>query len=432
MFCKTVWNGLHILPDGFIRLCSIGANSKPELDMQRCRDEEGNPMHILTHEIEDIMNSDKHREVRKLNMENPNAWSPHCDCCENREIITKFNENHPNKSRRIYLMNIQDDVDRTNYFEKASPDGRINWMPSSLDIRFGNLCNQKCIMCGPVFSNMWYDEYFDYFKTNKVGQSTKIEVLKNTATGKWIQPENLKWYEDPRWWPKFENMMPYLRHIYVTGGEPMVVPAHDEMLDRLINSGYAHNIWLEYDTNCSAINDSIAERWSHFKKVHIRGSMDSVGDQYEVIRYPGKWARFQENVRRLKDYEKQSTGKINLLALSTCFQIATMFSIIDCENFCKSMGVNFHLRFLEGPVWHSVASLPDDDKLKLIEYYKKFVDTNSKAPMIIEYLKNHLGDNFYKPGAKAEFIRFMDYLDSTRNQNWRLTFPETFNMLGKI
>jgi hypothetical protein len=230
MFCKTVWNGLHILPDGYIRLCSIGQNTDKNLDMQRARDKDGNVMHILTHSIQEIMNSDKHKEVRLFNVNNPDKWSPHCDCCENREIITKFDRNHKNKSRRVYLMGIEDNdvVSELDYTQhKIDSEGNIDWMPSSLDIRFGNLCNQKCVMCNPTFSNLWYEEYFDYFKTNSFGQGTKITVTKDINTGKWLEPSELSWFEDPRWWPKFEEMMPHLRHIYITGGEPMVTPAHD-------------------------------------------------------------------------------------------------------------------------------------------------------------------------------------------------------------
>ena len=314
MFCKTAWSGLHILPDGYIRLCSIGNSANLTLDKQRCRDENGNVMHILTHSIQDIMNSDKHRKVRLQNLNDPNGWSPHCECCKNREITTNFDRSHKNRSRRIYLMNIDDDsvVSEDTYVDKADTQGRISWMPSSLDIRFGNLCNQKCIMCGPVYSNLWYDEHFDYYKKTSFGQGQVVHISKNADTGKWIDPVQLQWFEDPRWWPKFEEMMPYLKHIYITGGEPMVTPAHDIMLDKLIESGYAKNIWLEYDTNCSAINDKIAQRWIHFKKVDIRGSMDAIKDQYEVIRFPGNWEKFRRNIEKLRQYEKDSNGKIRL------------------------------------------------------------------------------------------------------------------------
>jgi len=431
MFCKTVWNGLHILPDGYIRLCSIGQNSNPDLDMQRCRDKFGNVMHILTHSIQDIMNSDKHREVRLLNVKDPNAWSPHCDCCENREVITNYNRGHKNTSRRVYLMNIEDDnvVSESTYHDKIDKDGNIDWMPSSLDIRFGNLCNQKCIMCNPTFSNMWYDEYVEIHQKTEFGQGEKVRIVKDPKTNKWIEPIELKWFEDPRWWPKFESMMPYLKHIYITGGEPMVTPAHDIMLDKLIDSGYAKNIWLEYDTNCSAVNDKIARRWQHFKKIDIRGSMDAINDQYEIIRFPGNWDKFQKNVKKLKEYEIESNGKIEIKALTTCFQIATAYSIIESEEWCRSIGATFHIRFLEGPDFHSVASLPAVAKQELIDYYKQYVNTSEKAEIIILHLQQKLDDKFHKPESIVNFVNFMNHLDKSRNTDWRKVFPDVSKLI---
>jgi organic radical activating enzyme len=434
MFCKTVWNGLHILPDGFIRLCSIGQNSNRDLDMQRARDKNGTVMHILTHSIQEIMNSDKHCEVRVLNAANPSAWSPHCDCCENREIITNHDRTHKNKSRRIYLMDIDDNdvVSEKNFTKnKIDIDGNINWMPSSLDIRFGNLCNQKCVMCSPDFSNLWYDEHFDYFKTTSFGQGTLINVTKDKNTNKWIEPIELQWFEDPRWWSKFEEIMPHLKHIYITGGEPMVTPAHDTMLDMLIDSGYAKNVWIEYDTNASAINDKIVQRWTHFKKVDIRASLDAIGDQYELIRFGGKWEKFQNNIKRLRQIQIDSGGQVQLLAASTCFQIPTMYSIIETEEWCNSVGVGFHLRFLEGPARLSVASLSDKSKQELIDYYTLNKNKSTKSEMIITHLQNHIGSEYYKPGKVIEFLHFMNYLDGTRKTDWKAVFPAVVELISK-
>ena len=209
----------------------------------------------------------------------------------------------------------------------------------------------------------------------------------------------------------------------------MVTPAHDIMLDKLIEHGYAKNIWLEYDTNCSAINDKIAKRWFHFKKVHIRGSMDAIKDQYQIVRYPGNWDKFQRNVKKLKEYEKESNGSIRLLALTTCFQISTVYSIIESEEWCKSIGVDFHVRFLEGPVHHSAASLSRTSKLTLIKYYEEYALNSEKAPMIINHLKNKL--TTYNNAAVGEYIKFMNYLDSTRGTNWKTTFPEVSELISK-
>jgi hypothetical protein len=209
----------------------------------------------------------------------------------------------------------------------------------------------------------------------------------------------------------------------------MVTPAHDIMLDKLIESGYAKNIWLEYDTNASAINDKIAQRWSHFKKIHIRASMDAIGEQYEVIRFGGKWEKFQNNIKKLKQYEIEFSGKIKLLAVSTCFQIPTCYSIVESEEWCKSVGVDFHLRFLEGPARLSVASLSDESKKELIDYYIENKDKSQKAEMIIAHLQNHLGEKYHKPKSIKELLRFMDYLDGTRNTDWKKVFPKVIEMI---
>lgn len=427
MFCKTVWSGLHILPDGYIRLCSLGTNSDPGLDMQRARDKNGNVMHILTHDLKEIMNSDKHCQVRQTNINNPNGWSPHCDCCEIRERVTNNDKAHSNSSRRTYLMKIDNDdtVNENNFELKATPDGRVDWMPQSLDIRFGNLCNQKCVMCSPTFSNQWYDEWEQYFGQVYSGQGKQIKITK--VDNKWIDPIEHSWYENPLWWSKLDEMAPHLKHIYITGGEPMVTPAHDEMLDRLIELGYAGNIWLEYDTNLTAINTKITNRWKHFKKVHVRASMDAIGEQYEIIRYGGKWSKFVNNVKRMKEIERESNGKILLLSATTCFQISTVYSIIESEEWAKENGVNFHLRFLEGPDYHSSASLNAEQKMKLIEYYTGHISTSGKAEMIVNYLRGSLGKN--NPKAVEKFKNFMDFLDTSRNTDWRQSFPDVKELL---
>jgi hypothetical protein len=133
----------------------------------------------------------------------------------------------------------------------------------------------------------------------------------------------------------------------------------------------------------------------------------------------------------LKQYEKESNGSIKLLALTSCFQMTTMYSIIESEEWCKSIGVEFHIRFLEGPRMHSVTSLSDAEKISLIEYYKQYLNTSKKANMIIKHLENHIGPNYGSPREVTRFIQFMNYLDTTRNTDWKSKFPEVCSLVEK-
>ena len=429
-YCKTVWNGLHIQPDGYIRLCSLGANSVPELDMQRARDRDGNLMNIATHEVKDMINSDKHREVRRLNVEKPGEWSPHCVCCENREKIVRRNDDIDTSRRQALMFHVRSPgLNEFTLKDNMEKDGSVNWGPSSLDIRFGNLCNQKCIMCGPHFSNLWYEEWADFYKTDKIGFiNEKIQIVRDPVKNKFVDPEEFKWHESPQWWAKFEEMCPTLSHIYITGGEPMVTPSHDVMLDKLIANGYAKKITLEYDTNLSAINNKILERWPNFKKVIVRASMDGTGDQYELIRFGGNWNKFVENVKRLKAATAEFPH-IKFESVSSCVQLSTLYEIEKSEKFCEEMDVPFHIRFLEGPVFFSLNHIPRKYKLELIEYYKTLSGT--KPPLIIKYLENNL-DYPIREDSMQRCIEFMDFLDTTRNTNWKKVLPEMYALLKRM
>ena len=94
-------------------------------------------------------------------------------------------------------------------------------------------------------------------------------------------------------------------------------------------------------------------------------------------------------IAKLKEYEIQSNNKIKLVTLTTCFQISTVYSIIETEKWCNSIGVDFHVRFLTGPNHHSTTSLSKESKLELIEYYEQHRSTSKKADLIINHLKNN-------------------------------------------
>jgi hypothetical protein len=207
----------------------------------------------------------------------------------------------------------------------------------------------------------------------------------------------------------------------------MVTPAHDEMLDKLIESGHAKNIWLEYDTNLTAINPKITDRWKHFKLVHVRASMDAIGEQYEIIRSGGKWKTFATNIERMKELEKESNSRVRLISVTTCFQISTVYSIIESEEWAKENNVDFHLRFLEGPPYMTTSSMNIAQKTELINYYTSYIEKSQKAPLIVNYLKRNLNNGL--PEALERFEKFMDFLDTTRGTKWREVFPKVDNIL---
>jgi organic radical activating enzyme len=425
-FCKTVWSGVHILPSGDVRLCSINNDATNESGVGR--DSSGNIVNILTHDFSQALNTDKHIAVRSLDLQDESAWHSMCSCCEHKELATNSNRD-PDAgfvSRRFYLdAKVQTDLNESN-FKEYSSNGLVSHLPSSLDLRFGNLCNQACVQCGPFYSNKWYADWEVYGKPTGWGPS--VTVLSENEFGKIVKENEVRWWESDIWWNKFEQLLPNLTHIYLTGGEPMVVSEHERLLDTIIDAGYADCIFLEYDSNCTAIKSNLFDKWAKFKSVHIRASMDAIQDQYELIRYGGKWSTFTNNIKKIQDLTKDTNGRVSLTAVSACYQMSTLLSMVESEQWCKDNGFKFHMRFVDSPFVHSVNYLPPNAKKELIDFYSKYPDSPT-ATTISNYLAG-IKDQ-WQLNHVADYINFMDSLDKKRGTNWKETLPDVWNFLKK-
>ena len=159
--------------------------------------------------------------------------------------------------------------DRFNHYahlqNKTNSDGSLDVTPAYLDIRFGNLCNFKCRMCGPYASTSWY---------------------KDSDDPKWSK--TIDYFTDNEdFWKDVPQYIPNLEEIYFAGGEPFVQEGHYKMLTLLIESGYAKNIHVSYNTNLSYSKFKkydLTQLWSNFKKVSIWPSIEGYGSRVEYAR----------------------------------------------------------------------------------------------------------------------------------------------------
>ena len=431
-FCRLPWQGLMITPLGDFRVCAL-TNSQA-LDEGMALDENGKLMNIMTHSPNQGINGKWHRAIRVNDVKNDDAWHEICSCCSAREIANNGDVKHPSASRRHSMEwrvdSLNDPMTPTSYKDAdMDANGYVKWNPTNLDVRFGNLCNQKCVHCGPSYSNLWYEDMVGFQGTSEIswGFGHKKIKLERDTHGKLFNPQEVRWWESPVWWEKFETLMPTLQHIYITGGEPMIVPAHDEMLDRLIASGYAKNVHLEYDTNLSVINNKLAERWNHFRHVEIAASVDAVGKPFELIR-TANWEKFAENVAKVKEFEKGGVVKLN--RITTCSQMSTTHTMYATEKWVKEQGdVNFTVRFVDSPAMHSWFSLPNTAKQELFDYYSQQDTVTTRY--IRNWLKDAIAKNVVDIPAVHKYVRMMDYLDTTRGTNWRETIPNTVDLLNR-
>lgn len=440
-FCPEAWSQIEIDAEGDYKICCLANFDK---DFGMAIDENGKVMNVMTHSIVEAMNSATHKQHRYEMSQN--IKPRRCRNCYDSEEATKglkefgYASKHGISKRQRVLNQTSRQNPEYVKVDQASevtlPDGTlVNPKIVNLDLRFGNLCNQKCIMCSPQHSNQWYDDWVaigygapQYNRDKgvyKKGDAKTFEFFKDEH-GRIKMSGMEPWWETERWWTIFEEIAPNLRYIYFTGGEPLIVPSMQKCLDILIEKGYAKDMQLRYDTNLSVINQKVIDKWKHFKDVFLCISVDDTDERYNTIRYPGKFDRIENNIKHLKE------NGINIHYISTCVGIASPYAVQRIYEFGKKYDITTNFRFLEGPDWLDIRNFPPEAKKEIIQNLKSY----STDPRYTKWAKGEIRllekymDHSEEKHLK-EFIRVMDILDKQRGTNWRTAMPDVVDLYKK-
>jgi len=438
------WSSIMILPSGDFKICCFsGHHTKTEYTHGVAVDDNGVVMNVLTHDIMEAMNSKWHKEIRLAQQKGERH--PTCKVCWDRDdaaatagiqsvslrVVRSYYQNVGSNMDRVGGQCLTGSVTQDSAADTMNDDGSIGVMPISLDIRFSNLCNMKCIMCDSTYSNLWYEDHIAMTGkyTFLVGpKSYKIEKTPKVSGGHTYSTNMDAWNDDPRWWAQFDKIAPHLRHAYITGGEPFVQPVHDVFIQKLIERDYAKDIVLEYDTNMSVINPKILGMLKQFKDVIFRASIDDVGERYDLIRFPGKFDRVNKNMKMLEEFDMAS----NVSAISTCVGIYSVFAPIRLFNHFQPKGNQLSIRTLRYPAQVDIANLPPSMKLKVIEAYQSSGIPELYQFPVVGYLKNNMNHVTEEQGKQKlqGFVAYMNSLDKLRGTDWKATFPEVVALLS--
>ena len=151
---------------------------------------------------------------------------------------------------------------------KHIKNNKTNNNPFYLDLRLGNLCNLKCRMCISEWSSQIADE-----------------ILKNPNED-WIDTPTQKIIElDNNTWETIERWIPYVKRIFMTGGEPTIIKRNLDYIDKIIEGGYAKDVELIFTTNATNINQNFIEISKKFKNVSFNVSIDATNKLANYIRF---------------------------------------------------------------------------------------------------------------------------------------------------
>ena len=244
------------------------------------------------------------------------------------------------------------------------------------------------------------------------------------------------------YWDNFEKYAVNAHKLYIVGGEPLIIDEHQESLERIVASGKAGGMRLEYNTNLTNVPDRLVELWENFQEVRLGVSIDGTGAVFNYQRTPAKFDSVYKNMLKLDRNEK--------IKLKAWFAFTvTPFNVFHFPEFMKWKLVESGLtkfnpitdprpivshHMCHSPKYYNVKVLPQNLKEEVVNHYKEYIDwvnttdfsdhvKKDFAKVLNGVIKFMLSENYSEEKSWTGKTWLEDFVDNTkkldkiRNQN---------------
>ncbi len=298
---------------------------------------------------------------------------------------------------------------------KDVKEGKIPQNPMYLDLRLGNLCNLKCRMCISDWSSQIAGEILDNPNEDWIDTPTQKVIGLDDDT-----------------WETIEKWIPYVKRVFMTGGEPTIIKRNLDYIDKIIESKFANEVELIFTTNATNINQRFIDKSKEFKSVSFNVSIDAVGELANYIRNPSDWATIENNMQKLN---QAGMG----VSFNTTIQWLNMTRLNEIFDYIENCNIGFGgvwFQLVTDPYYLDPIFAPTFMKEKCINDIEKFLHrpflSESKynnilfgqlKQSLIE-TKNFLVKNLHNVKHQKEFLKRMEILDRLRGQSLFQALPE--------
>lgn len=262
----------------------------------------------------------------------------------------------------------------------------------TVDVRWTNLCNFACVYCGPEFSSRWSEELKIH---PTLPNEQQLTDFKNYI------------YDHAK----------QLKHVYLAGGEPLLMKENLILLEKL-----SPDTNIRINTNLSKVDTRIFEAICEFPNVHWTVSVETMAEEFEYIRYGGKWIDFLDNLNVIKQLGHKIS--FNMLHFMLNYN-----SIFDCVDFLKQLGFHnnsFVIGALLKPEYLNIRHLPQN---VLNSVKNKLQDRINQKPgyLLEDSYRNmlHYVDIPFEKNIKLSVDK-ISQLDQRRNIDSRVVFKDLY------
>tara|TARA_B100001175_G_C19486828_1_gene630265 strand:- start:428 stop:1462 length:1035 start_codon:yes stop_codon:yes gene_type:complete len=272
-------------------------------------------------------------------------------------------------------------------------------------LNLGNLCNLKCLMCGPKLSSQLLAEV----NTNQQLKSIYGKGPYHQETYNWPKQNNfVEWCE---------KYLPNAININFTGGEPFINPWISKVLKEIPDEQKSKCI-LHFTTNLTVFDEVLFRNvFPKFKEVWLSVSVEGTNKTFEYIRYGHSWQKLLKNLNLIQDM------KINNLKLNINYvlQSISYHSIVNLVDVFDKLKLEIRPISLNTPNYLHISSLTKIAKEKFINETSQYKGLNSKFINVVRNItKQNIEQNHtYATKCKEHLQKF----DGVRKNSYKDIIP---------
>ena len=400
-----MWKHISNEPFGHVRTCCIARD--------RVTDNEGKEFTLGETSIREVFHSEYYKRIRSQirNGELPT----NCEPCWRDE------RNGVKSKRQIYNEYAEYRYPPIDY--SAEPE-----MPEDLQIILSTTCNLKCRTCNPNYSSKWVKE----------AEARKMPYVKEHVNVALDDIENSKF------WTELDDWLPHAKYLEIMGGEPFYMKEFKVFAEKLIADNISKNVHVNLSTNGTTLNKEFLQTMlDNFSSVGFNVSIDGIGKRFEYLRHGANWKEVAENLDYFHSLIPASAIGITHTVSTLNVMYLAEFHKVFAERWPKFK--IFH-NMANYPTWYNPNIFPEelkDDIVAPLQDLDQFRDEyKNDISGIIKHVLTPRKDTVVPYGNKPtdtveaeiewRWSLFKTQTvagDKYRNENFKQTFPELYNIL---
>lgn len=289
-----------------------------------------------------------------------------------------------------------------------------------IGVFFDNICNLKCVTCGPSNSSQWTKDFLIINPHHNVKPWARLQTY---------TPDKIDFIKSILAEVTFKQL-----RIEIYGGEPLISVAMVEFLDWLYQQPYADCTLIQLSTNGTTYLPKLEKYMNKFR-YDIIFSIDGIGQEFEYLRTNAVFDQVQSVIDR---YHEKASEKLNLrfnytLSWMNCLHFADFFNWVTTR-YTNPLYRHITLTVLKDPPKLSINALPASKRNDICNLTLHRMNSTSNKlidDMTIDSYKLSMmavtpyTDNQDYLNGKL----YLSKLDKLRKTNYQETFKEVLSII---